>query len=638
MSSGASSADPAPVVVVQVVPLVPAWRLSRAFSYAVPEKLAGTVRRGSLVRVPLGGRKVRGIVVDEGEASAAELEEVTGVVMPTPVAAPPMIDLLDWIADRYVSPKGQTYARVVPPRVRAKASSETFVESRLEEPKILPTYVGGSDLREAIAQGRSGTWCVRAALGEDRGRLIAELVTAALPSGTALVAVPEVRLGSSTIDALEEAFPNLCRVDSAVDDARRSSSWISLARGAPVGVGGRSSVLAPAPHLRLIVVDEENHRTYKEDRSPRFEARRVAVERARLQGAVCVLLATAPSVETGAAAGAGTYPLVEPGRMTDRATRPSIEFVGKPTDRAISHELHERIRDTLRAGRSVALLAPLGGYARALWCAECRRSVRCERCEAGMIYGQSSRSVRCPRCKLESPAPDACPNCNANEFRFVGAGSERLSEQLARSFPRAKVVGMDPSRAHGLEEGHRIDAQIYVTTWIGTKEAIRPGVSLVGVLDADALTRRPDFRSAELAYQALVEMAEWAGPGREGGRLVVQTDEVGHHAIQAIARNDYSFFLERELRAREELGYPPFSELVKVQAIGPARREVAAQVAAAATGSGARVLGPIEAGLDEKRSELLLKCPSAEAVTPALSRLMSETPAGTRLRIDVDPR
>ena len=611
--------------------------MSRAFSYAVPSKLSGKVAPGSVVRIPLGARKVRGVVVDMHPGEAGELEPLAGVVISAPMARPPMTDLLDWISDRYVAPKGQTYARAVPPRVRARRTEEHGART-VDEPKIVPTYRGGPELLSAIAAGRSGTWCLRPALGEDRGVLISELISAAVPAGAALVAVPEVRYGSATLEKISELFPDVCRIDSAVGDSDRSAGWIALAEGAKIGAGGRASVLAPAPELRLIVVDEESHRTYKEDRSPRFDARRVAIERARLQGAICVLVSTAPSVETGAGARTGAYGSVEPPRNADRAARPLIEFVDKPTDRAISHELHARIRDTLRAGNRVALLAPMGGYARALWCAECRRSVRCTRCEAGMAYGQSSRSVRCPRCKLEASAPDACPNCGATDFRLVGAGSERLSEQLGKSFPRAKVVRMDPGRAHDLERGQKIDAQIYVTTWIGTKEAIRPDVSLVAVLDADALIRRPDFRSAELAYQALAEMAEWAGPAASGGRLLIQTDEAGHHAIQAIARNDYSFFLERELRLREELGYPPFNELIKVQVSGPARLELANKVASVAQDAGARVLGPIEAGLEVRRSELLLKCPSAGAVAHELRDVMVGSPPGTRVRIDVDPR
>lgn len=611
--------------------------MSRAFTYAIPDKLHGKIEAGLLVRVPLGGRRVRGIVVGLESSSDTSLEAIAGIVLSVPLARPPMIELLDWISARYLSPKGQTYARIVPPRVRARKEA---VEGRaIEEPKIVPTYSQGPELLAAIAEGRPGTWCMRVALGEDRGRVASELVGAAVAAGgAALVAVPEVKYGSATLDAVMEAFPDACRVDSGVGDAERSGGWIALAKGAPVGAGGRAAVLAPATGLRVIVVDEESHRTYKEDRSPRFDARRVAIERARLQGAVCVLVSAAPSVESGGAARSGGYGSVHPSREVDRSARPLIEFVSKPRDRAISHELHERIRDSLRTGGQVALLAPISGYARALWCAECRHSVRCPRCEAGMIYGQSTRGVRCPRCKLEGPAPDACPTCGAHDFRFVGAGSERLSEQLAKSFPRARVVRMDPGLVQELERGRRIEADIYVTTWVGTKEAIRPDVALVGVLDADALIRRPDLRSSELAYQALVEMAEWAGSARDGGRLLIQTDEVGHHVPQAIARNDYSFFLDRELRLRQELGYPPFGELIKVQVGGTARDEIVEWVAEAGRAAGAKVLGPIEAGLEEKRLELLLKCPSADAVIPALHTIVTEVPHGTRLRIDVDPR
>lgn len=633
MSSGAFSVNTSPVA--QVQPLVRAWRVSHSFSYAVPEKLSGKVGVGSLVRIPFGGRRVRGIVVGLGAPTEEPLEELLGVVIDIPIAPPPMTEVLDWIAERYVSPKGQTYARVVPPRVRAARDVPERERSRTE-PKLVPAYDGGPELLAALREGRAGTWSFRTGLAENRGEVIAELVAATLEGeGSALVSVPEVRYGSATLETLSERF-DVCRVDSAVGDAERSASWIALGRGARVGAGGRATVLAPVTNLRLIVVDEESHRTYKEDRSPRFDARRVAIERARQSGAVCVLMSSAPLVETGGAARSGAFASVQPSRAVDRSRRPLLEFVAKPTDRSISHELHERIRDTLRAGNSVALLSPVGGYARALWCAECRRSIRCPRCEAGMLWN-SSRVVRCPRCRLENPAPDTCPNCGASEFKFVGAGSERLAEQLAKSFPRAKVIRMDPSVVERLETG-RVSADIYVTTWIGTKEAIRPDVSLVGVLDADALIRRPDFRSAELAYQALVEMAEWAGPASEGGRLLVQTDEAGHHALQALARNDYSFFLERELPLREELGYPPFNELIKVQVSGTQRIELATRVAEVARGAGARVLGPIDAGLDEPRSELLLKCPSAEAITPALRELVTQVPSGTRLRIDVDPR
>lgn len=194
-----------------------------------------------------------------------------------------------------------------------------------------------------------------------------------------------------------------------------------------------------------------------------------------------------------------------------------------------------------------------------------------------------------------------------------------------------EAAGEHPDRLVG-------DADIYVTTWIGTKPVIRPEVRLVGVLNADALIRRPDFRAAERAYQALTAMAEWAGPREGGGRLLIQTEESNHHAVQAVVRGDYRFFLEREAEQRRELGYPPFSELIKVRAGGNAE-ELLAQVRAV-VGATARILGPVPVGDNgsEVGLEILIKTHDAQEVASALRVILPRVPKGSRLRVDADPR
>jgi primosomal protein N' (replication factor Y) (superfamily II helicase) len=223
----------------------------------------------------------------------------------------------------------------------------------------------------------------------------------------------------------------------------------------------------------------------------------------------------------------------------------------------------------------------------------------------------------------------------------VGAGSERLAEHLTAMFPRSRVRRVDPSVLEGIEGTPRFeDADIYLTTWVGTKASLRPDVSLVGVLDADALIRRPDYRAAERAYQALAEMSEWAGPAAAGGRLVIQTVEPSHHTLQALVRADYDFFLRRELQHRKELSYPPFSEIVKVTAIGEGAEQMLETVRKAAARKGARVLGPIRRpsrGDEVPGVELMLKCRAAENVSEELRTLVQQSPAGTRLIVDVDP-
>jgi primosomal protein N' (replication factor Y) len=620
---------------------VRAWRLDRSFSYAVPDALSSTLAVGSLVRIPLGARKVRGIVVEIADDNVEGLEPVLSVVVRTPLAVPALRDLLRWVATRYVAPQPAAFERVVPPRVRVEVRPVVPLANG-PAPELLSAYPGGAELHETIASGSEGVWCLRTRSGDDRGRLITELVAAAgRATGAAFVMVPEVHYGSRVLDKLQEAFPDCVRLDSSRSDGERAAGWLGMAAGHGLGGGGRGSVFVPCPDLRLIVVDEEHHRTYKEDRAPRFDARKVAMERSRRQGAVCVLISIAPLLETGAGVRAGDLRLVEPTREADRAARPIVELMDKPDDRQLAHSFHQRIHDCLHTGGKVAVLVPMRGYARALWCGACRRSVRCPVCEAGVRLEAGGMMIRCPRCGFSAGTPDACPICGARDFRLVGAGSERLAGQLGAMFPKATVTRVDADTLVDAEP-RPTAADIYVTTWIGTKPALRPDVSLVAVLDADALIRMPDFRAAENAYRALVEMAEWAGPAAEGGRLLVQTAQPSHHAIQALARADYGFFLERELQQRRDLGYPPFAELVKLRCSGLRYVEVLDEVAELCRGLGAQVLGPIRlragAGSDVDAAEVLVKHPDAEQIAECLRGILPKIPTGTRLRVDVDPR
>lgn len=648
-STDISQAGSGPPLLASVVPLVPAWAVDRTFDYSVPLKLRERVAVGSLVRIPFGGRNVRGIVTALGAWTPERaLEDVLGAPLSHPVAPAPLPDLYQWIAERYLVPGGRAFERAVPPRVRVKAADPEAL-APLQPRGALDDYAGGRELLDAIAHGTAGAWCVQAVGSRSRSELIAELVSAAASAdeGAAIVAVPEVRFGSAVLEEIGALFPSLVRVDSASEDMDRSVAWMRMAAGHGLAAGGRAAVFVPAPRLRLIVVDEEHDSAYKEDRTVRYDARRVALERARLQGAVCVFVSATPSVEIGAAAAGGSMGSVTPTREARRDARPLVEVVAKPEDGGLATELHARIRDTLRAGGSVALLAPSLGYAQVLWCGNCRRSLRCLRCEAAVSFEQQRPRTVCRRCGLEAVPPDVCPDCAASDFRFLGRGSERYAEQLARSFPRTSLIRMDRTAA---EEGPRTWSGngIYMTTWFGTKPELRPPVDLVGVLDADALTRRMDFRAAEHAYQALAEMSEWAGPSAAGGRLIIQSDDPNHHAIQAIVRGDYAFFLSRELELRRELSYPPFTELVKVSSLGSAADEMMTAAAEVGRKQGARVLGPIEApfpqgGRDARRSgeeglQILLKCPSAQTVALGLRDILPRVPRGTKLRVDVDPR
>lgn len=653
MISGDSVPEPtsrAPVIRASVIPLLPVWRVDRAFDYLVPEELHAKVVVGSLVRAPFGHRKVRGVVVDvhgDGGRGGRPLETIASLVVDPPVAPHPLESLFEWIARRYVVARGVAFSRAVPPRVRVtKIVAEPLEgDAAAEDEDLLRSYVDGGRLLESITSRTPGVWSLRSLPGHDRGRLISALVGAAAKrDGAVLLTVPEVKYGSQVLDTVERSWPLLARVDSSQEDNDRSRAWLAMAKRHGLGAGGRAAALAPAPDLALIVIDEEHHTSYKEDRSPRYDTRRVAVERARLQKAVCVLVSSTPSLETGLKVQMGEWNQIHPDRNARRAARPIVEVVPPSDQSALTTELHQRVQDTLRDGQRVGLLVPSRGYARALWCASCKRSLRCPVCEAGLFYDRPTEgqpSVRCTRCGFRRTAPDVCPSCGASEWRYLGAGSERLADQIARAFPRAKVRRVDPDVLARAGEHAFSDADIYVTTWIGTKPALRPAVGLVGVLNADALIRRPDFRAAESAYQALAEMAEWAGPATEGGRLVVQCSDPAHHAVQAVVRADHDFFVERELELRRDLSYPPFTELIKVTASGPDASVTIERAAVTAREHGARVLGPVPVRRtrEEKQlvdQEMLIKCSAAMPVAESLRDLLAHTAPGM-LKVDVDP-
>jgi primosomal protein N' len=656
MTSAASAADPSPAspverdlaLIASVAPLVPAWSVDRAFDYLVPGVLAASLAVGSLVRVPFGARRVRGLVLElRREVAGPGLQEILSSPLKAPVAPSPMPGLYEWLARRYAVPRARAFERAVPPRVRLEVQAGEALAER-DGSGLVGGYRGGRELLAALGAGASGAWCLRALPTHSRSQIIGDLLSAASRrQGAALVAVPEVLHGARVLEELRGLFPSLVRVDSSTPELERAEGWMRMAGGHGLAGGGRAVVFAPAPRLSLIVLDEEHESVFKEDRSPRYDARRVALERSRLQGAICVFISATPSVERGGAAAMDQIGSVAPERDAERAVRPLVEVLPPPPGGGIGPELHARMRDVLRDGRSVALLAPATGYSRAIWCADCRRSLRCARCEAGLVFEQEQRRVRCRRCSFAGDVPVACPSCGGSELRHIGRGAERYAEQLAKSFPRVPLVHMDRVAAAGGPRdwsGHGI----YVTTWFGTKPELRPEVSLVGVLDADALTRRVDFRAAEHAYQALAELSAWAGPASRGGRLVIQTEDPNHHATQAVVRADYGFFLTRELEFRRELSYPPFTELIKLSARGPAGGDLLDEAIARAREKGAKILGPIEApfpsggrdqrGKTEPGFQALLKCLSAQTVAEGLRDILPRVPRGTRLRVDVDPR
>ena len=400
--------------------------------------------------------------------------------------------------------------------------------------------------------------------------------------GSALFLVPEVALTPQTVGRLRSRLADLgAQVvvwHSHLSAGERFDAWMAMALGqARVVVGARSAVFAPLPDLRLVVVDEEHEPSFKQSETPLYHGRDVAVMRAKILGAACVLGSATPSLETWANAQAGRYTLDRlPSRVDDRSLpafrivdmrREALHAKGVPL---LSRELVDGLRDRLAKGEQAILFLNRRGHSRALVCPSCGVSAPCPHCSVPLTLHRTDQTVRCHLCDHRAPAPQACPACRSPDIRWKGHGTQRAEEVVAQLFPRARMARIDAdtmSRKHLFRQvlsdfrAGRLD--LLLGTQMIAKGLDFPRVTLVGILDADLSLQMPDFRAAERTFQLLTQVAGRAGRGALEGAVVVQTFQPASDPIQFAKRCDYEGFAAAETGRRKEFGYPPGRHLIR---------------------------------------------------------------------------
>jgi len=487
----------------------------------------------------------------------------------------------------------------------------------------------------------------------------------------AIVLVPEIALTPQTVGWFRARFAAVAVLHSRMTDAQRHRTWRQVQRGeARVVVGARSAVFAPVADLGIVVVDEEHEPSFKQGSVPRYHARDVALERARGTGAVCILGSATPSLESFEAARAGRLRHLE---LTERISGhgfPPVEVVDMRSEpvlssgvrgtRLFSRRLVQLLKAALERREQAILFQNRRGFAPVLWCSGCRETVRCQQCDVGLTWHRRIRRLVCHVCCEERPAPSACPGCTKPGLHRLGAGSERVEEELALLLPEARVLRMDSDTMRRREDYEqalaafgRGDLDVLVGTQMIAKGLDFPRVTVVGIVDADSALHLPDFRAAERTFQLISQVAGRAGRGELAGRIVVQTTAPGHPAVTRAAAHDFRGFAAAESRLRAELGYPPHGRLVRVLIEGEKEDEVLVQArrvaAAASTVPGIAVLGPAPAPIammrGRHRHHVLIKVPRSTPTAGAalLARARDTLIAAAegvrqpRLTIDVDP-
>lgn len=449
--------------------------------------------------------------------------------------------------------------------------------------------------QEAIAAIRAvrpgGALTLFGVTGSGKTLVYLEAVRADVERGRgAIILVPEISLTPQTVARVRGVFGDQVAVlHSRLSDAERADAWRGVAAGRlRVVVGARSAVFAPVRELTAIVVDEEHDASYKNGTTPRYDARRVALRRAKIEGAKVVLSSATPSVEGWHARdriGVVTLPEratmhpLPPVEMVDLRSAPRVEGSG-----AIpwSVRLDEMMESALASGGQVLLLLNRRGFAHFLQCGSCGNVWECSSCSISLTVHRTPPRLRCHYCGREQRIPTACDNCGGGTRRARGVGTQQLERWLEERFSTVRLARMDAdttsrkwSHQRLLAAVERREVDVLLGTQMIAKGLDLPGVTLVGVVDADTGLHLPDFRAAERVFQLVAQVAGRAGRGTAGGRVLIQTRTPDHYALKCAAAHDYEGFAERELQVRSHPPYPPFVALVNVLVTGARETDVA---------------------------------------------------------------
>lgn len=481
---------------------------------------------------------------------------------------------------------------------------------------------------------------------------------------TALLLVPEIVLVPHLAAEARRRFGgHLAILHSGLSSGERRQEWERARSGAArVVVGPRSAVFAPLPDIGLIVVDEEHDGSYKQDATPRYHGRDVALVRSRRAGACCVLVSATPSLESRRNVQTGKLTGLE---LTERAAGASLpegvvvdlKAEGAPRtpgEIVFSERLTAEIEDTLAAGEQVILLRNRRGYSPILLCRACGEDLRCDDCGLPRTYHRRDDRMVCHYCGSKRPVPRRCPSCDDEAMEAVGAGTERVEERFEELFPGVSVdvLDRDAVRRKGgaaavLERFARGDTQVLIGTQMVTKGHHFPRVTLTGVLLADTYLGFPDFRAVERTYSMLVQVAGRSGRGQRPGRVVIQTFHPEHYAIRAALQGDDRGFAAEEMRYREIFGYPPFSRMMLLlgrdkdpEKLSAAMRRLARGLEEHRGEQPIRIAGPAPAPLERLRGvwrqQLILRAPTHRQLRELLRAALPER-LGIELITDVDP-
>jgi primosomal protein N' (replication factor Y) len=522
-------------------------------------------------------------------------------------------------------------------------------------------------IQAALATPAFKAFLLQGVTGSGKTEVYLRSIEAALAVGrNALLLVPEIALTPAVAGQFFHRFgKQVAILHSAFGDSERADQWRRIRNGqARIVVGTRSGVFAPVQNLGLVIVDEEHDGSYKQQETPRYHGRDVAIVRARNANAIVVLGSATPSVETRYNADQGRYAMLQLPERIAKRPMPQVQVVDMRTEfletkrqSTFSRSLLEEMQARLNNGEQTILLLNRRGFSSFMICRQCGERMLCENCSVVLTLHRRDRRMLCHMCGFAEKVPDVCPKCSSDQIQFLGTGSERVEDELHQHLPTARIARLDRDSAsakgafenilHTFRSG---EIDILVGTQMIAKGHDIPNVTLVGVVLADIGLSIPDYRAAERSFQLLTQAAGRAGRGTTPGHVVIQTLNPDHYAIRFAAEQDYEGFFRKEMEFRKYLRYPPFAACANI-VVRAEKQEEALRLSSQLgfllnpAPPGVRVMGPAEAAVlrvrNEFRYQVFLKAARRTILRETIKTIRAwadkEKWRSTALVIDVDP-
>ncbi len=631
--------------------------VKREFTYRLPAGKNAAV--GCRVTAPFGPRRLTGVVVGAPARPPDGIvaKDIARVVDERPLAADRTIELARWMSRMYLCSLGEALATILPGGRR---------EGEIDEPPA-DEDVRGYPLADqqlaavhAVAAASSGSFYLHGVTGSGKTDVYLAAARDVTAKGLGVIyLVPEISLTHQVVRAFSAAYgERLAVLHSALTPSQRLKEWLRvLDGGVDVVIGARSAVFAPFARLGLVVIDEEQEGAYKSSSAPRYHARQVAMWRTAHEGGVMLMGSATPSLEAWHHMREGKLAPLVMGERVSGGRMPAVEVVDmRKVAGPLSGRLLEEIARTRAMGRQAILFLNRRGFAYVFHCRSCGYAATCEHCSVSLTYHRDRGRLVCHYCGFSKAPERQCPECGSLDVGWSGLGTEGIEEALAAAFPDLIVRRVDtdsvrerPALRAALDDFRAGRVHVLLGTQMVAKGLDFPGVRLVGIVNADTGAWMPDFRAAERTFSLLVQVSGRAGRSVPDGIVLIQTLRPESPAIALAREGRLEEFYARELDTRRDLGFPPFTRLIRLVlrsrdrgASAKAAETLAAPLAAALASAG-EVLGPAECPIarisGSWRDHLIVRCRAFGPAHEATARTLEawRQPAGVHVEVDVDP-